>query len=238
MKMREIFHPSLFSSESMQCLFRVSSPRQTEAFAFHGLWSRGISSHPIRCAAVSKEASGGGNKSPARMAKVQEFLLAANERSQAAIGEKIPKITLDHVTVNFARSGGPGGQNVNKVNTKVDMRFNVKTASWLSDRVKQRILQMERNRINKDGELVISSTRTRTQKGNVEDALAKLQVFTRLLKKLQEIIDQASYVPPPPSEETIKRINKLAAAGEEKRLNKKKAQSDKKAFRRTRDFMD
>ncbi|KAJ6415329.1 hypothetical protein OIU84_004174, partial [Salix udensis] len=70
-------------------------------------------------------------------------------------------------------SGGPGGQNVNKVNTKVDMRFNVTNAYWLSDRIRERIMQMEKNRINKDGEIVISSTKTRTQKGNIDDALAK-----------------------------------------------------------------
>ncbi|KAM0063187.1 putative aminoacyl-tRNA hydrolase [Helianthus debilis subsp. tardiflorus] len=49
---------------------------------------------------------------------------------------------LDHVTVSFARSGAPGGQNVNKVNTKVDMRFNVKEACWLSDRIREKILQI------------------------------------------------------------------------------------------------
>ncbi|KAH9321920.1 hypothetical protein KI387_016559, partial [Taxus chinensis] len=108
-----------------------------------------------------------------------------------------PHLT-EHVTVSFARSGGPGGQNVNKVNTKVDMRFNVAAAHWLSSRVRERILQMEKNRINNDGELVISSTKTRTQKGNVEDAL----------EKLQAIIDAASYVPPPPSEEKKQRIRK------------------------------
>ncbi|XP_040951238.1 uncharacterized protein [Gossypium hirsutum] len=48
----------------------------------------------------------------------------------------------DHVMVSFARSGGPSGQNVNKVNTKVDMRFNVKQAYWLSDRIRERIMQM------------------------------------------------------------------------------------------------
>ncbi|KAJ7003907.1 LOW QUALITY PROTEIN: hypothetical protein NC653_008949 [Populus alba x Populus x berolinensis] len=159
---------------------------------------------------------------------VQQLLQEAEERASAAGNEPPPKITLDHVSVSFARSGGPGGQNVNKVNTKVDMRFNVKNAYWLSERIRERIMQMEKNRINKDGEIVISSTKTRTQKGNIDDALAKLQA----------IIDVASYVPPPPSEEQKKKIAKMAAIGEQKRLKSKKALSDKKAFRRSRDSWD
>ncbi|ONK55808.1 uncharacterized protein A4U43_C10F1190 [Asparagus officinalis] len=159
---------------------------------------------------------------------MQQVLEDAEERAQSAGSEPAPKIALDHVTVSFARSGGPGGQNVNKVNTKVDMRFNVKQAYWLSDRVRERILQMEKNRINKDGEIVISSTKTRTQKGNIDDAL----------EKLQAIIDAASYVPPPPSEEQKKRIAKLAVASEQKRIQNKKAISQKKAIRRTRDSWD
>lgn len=163
-----------------------------------------------------------------RLSQVQQLLQEAEERASLAGDEPTPKITLDHVTLNFARSGGPGGQNVNKVNTKVDMRFNVKNAFWLSDRIRERIMQMEKNRINKDGELVISSTKTRTQKGNIEDALGKLQA----------IIDAAAYVPPPPSEEQKKKIAKMAAIGEQKRLKSKKALSDKKAFRRSRDSWD
>ncbi|KAL3818172.1 hypothetical protein ACJIZ3_004077 [Penstemon smallii] len=94
----------------------------------------------IRCASGGEE-----KKSPARLVEVQRLLYQAEERYKAAGGgvEPIPKITIDHVTVSYARSGGPGGQNVNKVNTKVDMRFNVKNAHWLSERVRERILQME-----------------------------------------------------------------------------------------------
>ncbi|KAJ4951688.1 hypothetical protein NE237_028520 [Protea cynaroides] len=180
----------------------------------------------IRC--MASDSGDGGNKASARLSQIQQLLQEAEERSRSAGNEPIPKITLDHVTVSFARSGGPGGQNVNKVNTKVDMRFNVKNAYWLSDRVRERILQMEKNRVNKDGELVISSTKTRTQKGNIEDAL----------EKLQAIIDAASYVPPPPSEEQKKKIAKLAAIGEQKRLQSKKVLSQKKAFRRSRDSWD
>ncbi|KAF9689451.1 hypothetical protein SADUNF_Sadunf01G0093600 [Salix dunnii] len=167
-------------------------------------------------------------KVSARLSQVQQLLREAEERASAVGNEPTPKITRGHVTVSFARSGGPGGQNVNKVNTKVDMRFNVKNAYWLSDRIRERIMQMEKNRINKDGEIVISSTKTRTQTGNVDDALAKLQA----------IIDAASYVPPPPSEEQKKKIVKLAAIGEQKRLTSKKALSDKKASRRGRDNWD
>ncbi|KAH1118323.1 hypothetical protein GLYMA_17G135200v4 [Glycine max] len=129
----------------------------------------------IRCASSSSD-SDASNKVSSRLSQVQHLLQQAEHRALSADQGPPPKITLDHVTVSFARSGGPGGQNVNKVNTKVDMRFNVKNAYWLSDRIRDKILQTEKNRINKDGELVISSTKTRTQKGNIEDALAKLQV--------------------------------------------------------------
>ncbi|CAN6480579.1 unnamed protein product [Victoria cruziana] len=176
----------------------------------------------------SSPAPGEGGKVSARLSQMQQLLQQAEERAASISDEPTPKITLDHVTVNFARSGGPGGQNVNKVNTKVDMRFNVKGAYWLSDRVRDKILQMEKNRINKDGELVISSTKTRTQKGNIEDAL----------QKLQAIIDAASYVPPPPSEEQKKRIAKLAAVEEQKRRTNKKAHSEKKAIRRNKGSWD
>lgn len=159
---------------------------------------------------------------------MQEILNDAEERASCAGSEPIPKVTIDHVTVNFARSGGAGGQNVNKVNTKVDMRFNVKQAYWLTERVRERILQIEKNRINKEGEIVISSTKFRTQKDNIQDAL----------EKLQAIIAAASYVPPPPSEEQKKRIGKLAAIGEQKRLQNKKSLSQKKEIRRTRDSWD
>ncbi|XP_050230245.1 uncharacterized protein LOC126679291 isoform X2 [Mercurialis annua] len=173
----------------------------------------------IRCAASDDK------KVSSRLSQVQQLLQEAEERASSAGNEPPPKITLDNVTVSFARSGGPGGQNVNKVNTKVDMRFNVKDAYWLSDRIKEKIMQMEKNRINKDVCLIQI---TFSLRGNIEDAL----------EKLQAIIDAASYVPPPPSEEQKKKIAKLAAIGEQKRLKSKKVLSDKKAFRRSRDSWD
>ncbi|KAG8383839.1 hypothetical protein BUALT_Bualt04G0055500 [Buddleja alternifolia] len=93
-----------------------------------------------------------------------------------------------HVTIPYANSSGPSAQYVQKVSTRVDMRFNVKNAHWLSERVRERIMQMEKNRINKDGEIVITSSKTRAQKSNTEDAMAKLQVFTYQKKKLQVML--------------------------------------------------
>ncbi|CAI9288971.1 unnamed protein product [Lactuca saligna] len=218
---------SFFQSSSLSTFIRTCSthgPRIRPPICFI---TRPISYAPIRCAAASDSGGGGHKKASARMSQVHQLLHEAEERA-AGHNEPIPTITLDHVSVSFARSGGPGGQNVNKVNTKVDMRFNIKDAYWLSERVRDKILQMEKNRINKDGELVISSTKTRTQKGNIQDAL----------EKLQEIINAASYVPPPPSQEQVKKINKIAAISEAKRLQSKKVLSQKKAFRRSKDSYD
>ncbi|MCO5609791.1 hypothetical protein L7F22_064023 [Adiantum nelumboides] len=177
-----------------------------------------VSLFMVRCmSSGSSEAP----RTPARLAQARRLLEESELRSAEPV-EEVPKVSLEHVTVNFARSGGPGGQNVNKVNTKVDMRFKVQAADWLPKRIKEKILQTKKNRINNEGELVISSTKTRTQKGNIEDALSKLQA----------VIDAAAYVPPPPSEETKKKINKLARIENERRLDSKKKASTKKANRR------
>ncbi|XP_024015569.1 peptidyl-tRNA hydrolase ICT1, mitochondrial [Eutrema salsugineum] len=220
-----IHHPLLFHSSSKTLQFVLPSLRRTPRNVPVLSNSRFGS---FRCAASTSGGSDGDRKVSSRLSQVQQMLHEAEERANSAGNEPIPQITLDHVTLNFARSGGPGGQNVNKVNTKVDMRFNVKNAYWLSDRIREKIIQTEKNRINKDGELVISSTKTRTQKGNIDDALAKLQA----------IIDAASYVPPPPSEEQKKKIVKLAAKADNKRLKSKKVISDKKAARRDRSSWD
>ena len=86
-------------------------------------------------------------------------------------------IPLDKLEYNFARSSGPGGQNVNKVNTKAEIRFTVNEADWIPNEVKSRLLHYQKNKVNNDGELVIASQEHRTQNKNREDCIKKLQVM-------------------------------------------------------------
>lgn len=65
-------------------------------------------------------------------------------------------IPLDKVQFKFARSSGPGGQNVNKLNTKAEVRFHVDSADWLEEEVKERLQSYNENRMSKDGELIIA----------------------------------------------------------------------------------
>jgi len=74
----------------------------------------------------------------------------------------------------FARSGGPGGQNVNKTSTKAVLWFAARDTPHLPDDVRRRLLARERSRLTRDGEIVITSQRFRDQPQNIADCLAKL----------------------------------------------------------------
>ena len=90
----------------------------------------------------------------------------------------VPKtidIPEDRLEFQFVRSSGAGGQNVNKVNTKVEIRFAVMEAEWLPLEVRQRLQAQQANRINKDGILSISSQENRTQIQNRKAVVSKLQ---------------------------------------------------------------
>ena len=67
-----------------------------------------------------------------------------------------------------------GGQNVNKLNTKAELRFNVDAADWLDDHTKRRLRQLYAGSISKDGDVIVTSQKHRTQEANLEDAYAKL----------------------------------------------------------------
>jgi ribosome-associated protein len=92
-------------------------------------------------------------------------------------GLQIPEGELEFAV---SRSGGPGGQNVNKVSTRVTLRFNLERSSALDSEQRKRIRAKLYTRINKDGVLQVTSQRTRSQELNREDAVAR---FVELIRE-------------------------------------------------------
>ncbi len=84
-------------------------------------------------------------------------------------------IPEDELEFRFFRSGGPGGQNVNKVATALQMRFDVKNSPSLTEPVKARLMKLAGSRLTLDGIIQITAVRFRTQERNRADAIARLE---------------------------------------------------------------
>jgi ribosome-associated protein len=92
-----------------------------------------------------------------------------------------PRLTIPagELAFAFSRSGGPGGQNVNKVASKVELRWNPRTSAALTDHDRAWLLGRLGHRLTHDGTLIVTSTLTRNQIDNRDDAVAKLALIVR-----------------------------------------------------------
>jgi len=92
-----------------------------------------------------------------------------------------PTIAIDdsEIQEEFIRASGPGGQNINKVSTAVQLRFDVANSASLPDEVRERLLRLAGRRISKDGVLIIHAGRFRTQDRNRQDAIDRLVALIR-----------------------------------------------------------
>lgn len=96
-----------------------------------------------------------------------------------------PNLRIDESEIeeNFVQSPGPGGQNVNKVATAVQLRFDARGSKSLSEEVRGRLISLAGNRVTEDGILLIESHRFRNQKRNREEAMSRL---IQLIQKASE----------------------------------------------------
>ncbi|TCZ82595.1 alternative ribosome rescue aminoacyl-tRNA hydrolase ArfB [Lysobacter sp. N42] len=131
-----------------------------------------------------------------------------------------PAIPESELVERFVRSAGPGGQNVNKVATAVELRFDIANSPSLDDALRERLLARRDRRVTQEGVLVISAQRFRTQERNREDARERLAAF----------IEAGLHVPKP------RKATRPTRASKERRLGAKRERSTIKRGRAQRDW--
>jgi ribosome-associated protein len=143
---------------------------------------------------------------------------ANDENNGSSMIEITPEISLDEseLEFNFVRSSGPGGQNVNKVATAVQLRFDLEANETLPEQVKRRLRHLAGRRVTKDGVLIIEASEGRSQERNRQQAV----------ERLVELIRRAAAKPKP------RKKTRPSAAARQRRLNKKRRRGQIKKWRR------
>ncbi|NXL72455.1 ICT1 hydrolase, partial [Leptocoma aspasia] len=129
---------------------------------------------------------------------------------------------IARLTVSYSRSSGPGGQNVNKVNSKAEVRFHLASADWIPEAVRQKMALMHRNKINRAGELIVTSEESRYQMRNLAICLEKIRTM------VTEAIEKPKVVSKETTQKLIERVEKM----NRERLQQKKIHSTIKQSRK------
>lgn len=124
-------------------------------------------------------------------------------------------IPAQDLSVKHARSSGPGGQNVNKVSTKVELRFHMAASVTLTDAQKQRLAKAFPSHVTSGGDFLVTSDRFRSQSRNLADALTRL---TEMILSIRR-----------PARKRI--ATKPSAGAKQRRLTDKRRQSERKRQR-------
>ena len=127
------------------------------------------------------------------------------------------RIDESEIQLDFIRASGPGGQNVNKVASSVQLRFDVRNSPSLESEVKERLIRLAGNRVTEGGILIIEATKYRTQDANRRDAIQRLIAWI-----------QKAAVPAKPRHAT-----RLSGASRARRLREKRRKSEIKQLRKT-----
>ncbi|KAM6317256.1 large ribosomal subunit protein mL62 [Podargus strigoides] len=143
---------------------------------------------------------------------------SATEETQPATLD----IPMDRLTVSYCRSSGPGGQNVNKVNTKAEVRFHLASADWIPEAARATMASMHRNKINRAGELIVSSEESRYQMRNLAICL----------EKIRTMVTEATEKPKVVSKETTQKLIERVEKMNRERLRQKKIHSNIKQSRK------
>lgn len=127
------------------------------------------------------------------------------------------KVPLSEIEISYARSSGPGGQNVNKVNSKATLRWNVLTSPSITETLRTRLLSKLASRLTVEGEVVISGDRFRDQSRNRDDCFEKLRIT----------LADAAAIP------KVRKRTKPTKSSQRRVKEGKKMQSQKKSLRRS-----